>query len=111
MSPRPRDTASLARLFVLMTPAADISSLSKTTYMILTGEAPRRFSQKPITSLPEEFSNNEWSRYVLGVLERATQTNPERRHQTVEEFWREIKDATMAQTRPLNRGGSVGGGG
>src|SRR5256885_802863 len=55
------------RRVFLRTPAADIYSLAKTTYMILTGEAPRRFSQKPITSLPEEFSNNEWSRYVLGV--------------------------------------------
>src|SRR5256714_6389297 len=110
MTTGPLDTASLSRRVLILTPAADIYSLAKTTYMILTGEAPRRFSQKPITSLPEEFSNNEWSRYVLGVLERATQTNPERRHQTVEEFWREIKDATMAQTRPLRRGGSVGGG-
>ena len=110
MTTGPLDTASLSRRVVLLTPAADIYSLAKTTYMILTGEAPRRFSQKQITSLPEEFSNNEWSRYVLGVLERATQTNPERRHQTVEEFWREIKDATMAQTRPLDRGGGFGGG-
>src|SRR2546423_10677768 len=105
MTTGPLDTASLARRVMLLPPAADIYSLAKTTYMILTGEAPRRFSQMQITSLPEEFSNNEWSRYVLGVLERATQTNPEKRHQTVEEFWREIKDATMAQTRPLRGSG------
>jgi len=45
-------------------------------------------------------------------LERATQTNPMRRHQTVEEFWRELRDATMAQTRPLRRpdGGVAGPG-
>ena len=85
----------------VLTPAADIYSLAKTTYMLLTGEAPRRFSQKQITSLPEEFSGYEWSAYVLRVLERATQRNPESRQQTVEEFWREIKDATMAKTRPL----------
>src|SRR2546423_3584602 len=109
MTTGPLDTASLSRRVVLLTPAADIYSLAKTTYMILTGEAPRRFSQKQITSLPEEFSNNEWSRYVLGVLERATQSNQEKRHQTVEEFWREIKDATMAQTRPLRRGEGFGG--
>lgn len=97
----PLDTASLTRRVMMLTPAADIYSLAKTTYMILTGEAPRRFSQKPVTELPADFAARAWSRYVLTVLEKATQTNPEKRHQTVEEFWRDIKDATMAQTRPL----------
>jgi serine/threonine protein kinase len=97
---------------VQLTPAADVYSLAKTTYMVLTGEAPRRFSQKPITQLPQEFAAEQWSQYVLRVLERATQTNPTRRHQTVEEFWRELRDATMAQTRPLRRpdGGMAGPG-
>jgi eukaryotic-like serine/threonine-protein kinase len=109
----PLDTTSLSRPRVIqLTPAADIYSLAKTTYMLLTGEAPRRFSQKPITQLPQEFAAEQWSGYVLKVLERATQINPERRHQTVEEFWREIRDATMAQTRPLRRpdGGEAGAG-
>ncbi|HEX8284325.1 MAG TPA: serine/threonine protein kinase [Pyrinomonadaceae bacterium] len=109
----PLDTASLTRPRVIqLTPAADIYSLAKTTYMLLTGEAPRRFSQKPITQLPQDFVAEQWSSYVLKVLERATQINPERRHQTVEEFWREIRDATMAQTRPLRRpdGGVAGTG-
>jgi serine/threonine protein kinase len=100
----PLDTTSLTRRHIQLTPAADIYSLAKTTYMLLTGEAPRRFSQKPITQLPQDFSGEDWSRYVLKVLERATQTNASRRQQSVEEFWREIKDATMAQTRPLRRG-------
>jgi serine/threonine protein kinase len=108
----PLDTASLSRRVIQLTPAADIYSLAKTTYMLLTGEAPRRFSQKPVTQLPQEFAAEQWAGYVLKVLERATQTNPERRHQTVEEFWREIRDATMAQTRPLRRpdGGVAGTG-
>ncbi|HEX8294637.1 MAG TPA: serine/threonine protein kinase [Pyrinomonadaceae bacterium] len=95
-----------------LTPAADVYSLAKTTYMVLTGEAPRRFSQKPITQLPQEFAAEGWANYVLRVLERATQTNPARRHQTVEEFWRELRDATMAQTLPLRRpdGGVAGPG-
>ena len=106
----PLDTASLTRRVVMLTPAADIYSLAKTTYMLLTGEAPRRFSQKPITQLPQEFAAEQWATYVLKVLERATQTHQEKRHQTVEEFWREIRDATMAQTRPLRRpDGGVGG--
>src|SRR5919199_1722085 len=98
------DTSSLTRRVAHLTPAADIYSLAKTTYMLLTGEAPRRFSQRTITSLPEAFASEEWSRYVLRVLERATQTNPEKRYQTVEEFWRDIRDATMPQTRPLRKG-------
>jgi serine/threonine protein kinase len=109
----PLDTTSLSRPRpVQLTPAADVYSLAKTTYMVLTGEAPRRFSQKPLTQLPQEFAAEEWSQYVLRVLERATQTNPARRHQTVEEFWRELRDATLAQTRPLRRpdGGVAGPG-
>ncbi|HYY96608.1 MAG TPA: SH3 domain-containing protein, partial [Pyrinomonadaceae bacterium] len=99
----PLDTASLSRRVLQLTPAADIYSLAKTTYMLLTGESPRRFSQRPVTALPEAFANEEWSRYVLRVLERATQRDPEKRHQTVEEFWRDIRDATMTQTRPLRK--------
>jgi serine/threonine protein kinase len=99
----PLDTASLSLRPAQLTPAADIYSLAKTTYMLLTGEAPRRFSRKPVTDLPEEFASQEWSQYVLRVLERATQNNPSRRQQSVEEFWREIKDATMARTRPLRK--------
>ncbi|HEX7313737.1 MAG TPA: serine/threonine protein kinase [Pyrinomonadaceae bacterium] len=109
----PLDTTSLSRPRpIQLTPAADVYSLAKTTYMVLTGEAPRRFSQKPITQLPQEFAAEDWARYVLRVLERATQTNPLKRHQTVEEFWRELRDATMAQTRPLRRpdGGVAGPG-
>ncbi len=109
----PLDTTSLSRPRpAQLTPAADVYSLAKTTYMVLTGEAPRRFSQKPVTQLPQEFAAEAWSQYVLRVLERATQTNPARRQQTVEEFWRELRDATMAQTRPLRRpdGGIAGPG-
>ncbi|HEX8116579.1 MAG TPA: serine/threonine protein kinase, partial [Pyrinomonadaceae bacterium] len=106
----PLDTTSLSRPRpAQLTPAADVYSLAKTTYMVLTGESPRRFSQKPITQLPQEFAAEGWANYVLRVLERATQTNPLKRQQTVEEFWRELRDATMTQTLPLRRpdGGGV----
>ena len=109
----PLDTTSLSRPRpIQLTPAADVYSLAKTTYMVLTGESPRRFSQKPITSLPQEFIAEEWADYVLRVLERATQTNPAKRHQTVDEFWIDLRDAVMAGTRPLRRpdGGVAGSG-
>jgi serine/threonine protein kinase len=95
------DTASLSHPIFHLTPAADIYSLAKTAYMLLSGEAPRRFSQKPITELPSSVSQQHWAPYVTQVLEKATRTNPSRRHQAVEEFWTEIKDATMARTQPL----------
>src|ERR671916_3249985 len=74
----PLDTASLMRPPTHLTPAADVYSLAKTTYMLLTGEAPRRFSQKPITALPTGLAAQPWAEYVLRVLERATRTNPEK---------------------------------
>src|SRR5215208_7488486 len=61
----PLDTASLAPRKVQLTPAADIYALAKTTYMLLTGEAPRRFSRRPLTEMPAEFAAHEWSAYVI----------------------------------------------
>ena len=84
-----------------LTPAADIYSLAKTTYTLLAGESPRRFAQHAITDLPETVSGNFWTRPILRVLEKATQSRPEDRYQTVEEFWDEIADASLPPTRPL----------
>jgi serine/threonine protein kinase len=97
----PLDTASLTHRVIQLTPAADVYSLAKTFYMLLTGEAPRRFSRRPVTTLPPPLASEPWAVPVLRVLERATSTNPEKRYQTVEEFWREMKDATLPQTRLL----------
>ena len=96
------DTASLPIMRGRLTPAADIYSLAKTTYAVLTGEAPRRFAQHSITELPESVSHEFWADSVLKVLRRATQTRPTDRYQTVEEFWEELRDAAMPPTRPLN---------
>ncbi|MDQ3256749.1 MAG: serine/threonine protein kinase, partial [Acidobacteriota bacterium] len=98
----PLDTAALNRPAVHLTPAADVYSLAKTAYMLLTGDAPRRFSQRPITELPSA-ADKEWAAFVLRVLRRATDTNPAARFQTVQEFWEEIKDATMPRTQTLTR--------
>ncbi|HEU4596441.1 MAG TPA: serine/threonine-protein kinase, partial [Pyrinomonadaceae bacterium] len=97
----PLDTASLTHRVIQLTPAADVYSLAKTFYMLLAGEAPRRFSRRPITTLPPQLASQPWAEPVLRVLERATSTNPEKRYQTVAEFWREVKDATLPQTRLL----------
>jgi len=96
------DTASLPIMRSRLTPAADIYSLAKTTYAVLTGEAPRRFAQHSITELPLSVSNQFWAEPVLRVLRRATQTRPADRYQTVEAFWDELRDAALPPTRPLD---------
>jgi serine/threonine protein kinase len=98
-------TASLAQPH--LTPAADIYSLAKTTYTLLAGEPPRRFSHRPITELPESLSGRTWAPAVLRVLERATQNNPQERYQTVQEFWDELSDATMPPTQILQQPGET----
>ncbi len=95
------DTTGLRLPRGQLTPAADIYSLAKTTYTLLAGEPPRRFAQHAITELPEHLRDAEWASAVLRVLEKATQSRPETRYQTVEEFWDEISDATLPPTRPL----------
>ncbi|MBD0373174.1 MAG: serine/threonine protein kinase [Pyrinomonadaceae bacterium] len=84
-----------------LTPAADIFSLAKTTYTLLTGSPPRRFSHRQITDLPEEIAHHEWAPSLLRVLRRATEMRPEARYQSVQDFWDELADAALPPTRPL----------
>ncbi|HET6852800.1 MAG TPA: serine/threonine-protein kinase [Pyrinomonadaceae bacterium] len=95
------DTTGLRLPHNHLTPAADIYSLAKTTYTLLAGESPRRFAQHAITDLPPHVRDEEWASAVLRVLEKATQSRPDERYQTVEEFWDEIADASLPPTRPL----------
>ena len=88
-----------------LTPAADVYSLAKTAYMLLTGEAPRRFSQKPIGELPEHVQQQPWASFVLRVLNHATQTIAANRYQTVGEFWSDLRDAALPKTRILTQQG------
>lgn len=95
------DTGGLRLPHVNLTPAADIYSLAKTMYTLLAGESPRRFAQHALTELPPHVREAPWAGAVLRVLEKATQNHPEARYQTVEEFWDDIADASLAPTRPL----------
>jgi len=95
------DTGGLRLPHVHLTPTADIYSLAKTTYTLLAGESPRRFAQHALTELPEHLGAEPWARAVLRVLEKATQSRPDDRYQTVEEFWDEISDASLPPTLPL----------
>jgi serine/threonine protein kinase len=96
------DTALLTAPRDLLTPAADIYSLAKTAYTLLAGESPRRFAQHTVTELPLQMSDKPWSSAVLRVLEKSTQSRPEERYQTVEEFWDEFAEASLPPTRPLH---------
>jgi serine/threonine protein kinase len=95
------DTGALRIRSEQLTPAADIYSLAKTAYTLLAGESPRRFAQHAIRELPSSIANEYWSRLVLRVLEKATQTQADNRYQNVREFWDELAEATLPPTQPL----------
>jgi serine/threonine protein kinase len=95
------DTGLLSLNREHLTPSADIYSLAKTTYSLLAGESPRRFAQHAIRELPASVTQHYWSASVLRVLEKATQTRPKNRYQTVQEFWDELAEAALPPTRPL----------
>ena len=76
--------------FSQLTPAADIYSLAKSAYTLISGEAPRAFAHEPITALPNEVSGEEWSDELLRVLRKATASDARERPQTVEEFWADL---------------------
>ena len=82
-------------VFAKLTPAADIYSLAKTIYTLLSGETPRAFVNEEITEIPESIRTEEWSEELVRVLKRATSRDPGQRHQSVEEFWADL--ATIRQ--------------
>ena len=97
-------TAGLTgRLYSEITPAADIYSLAKTTYVLFTGETPRYSANRPITELPHEFRVQPWAEGLLAALSKATLDDPAERYQEVTDFWREL--AKLADIRqPLPAG-------
>jgi serine/threonine protein kinase len=78
-----------------ITPAADVYSLAKSAYVLITGESPRKFSNVPITDLTPLVSDKTWSSAFLRVLNKATQHNPKVRHQTVQEFWQDLVEIKL----------------
>jgi serine/threonine protein kinase len=96
------DTGSLSGAHAQLTPAADIYSLAKTAYTMICGVPPRAFAQHAITALPVPMSGEPWAQSLLRVLERATQTRPADRYQTVQDFWEDLADAALPATQPLD---------
>ena len=77
-------------IFTELTPAADIYSLAKSAYVLITSESPRFFTNQPITELPFSFRQEIWADKLVQILRRATQTDSRLRHQTVVEFWQDL---------------------
>ncbi len=79
-----------AIIYTELTPAADIYSLAKSAYMLITCESPRVFANQPINVLPFEFRQKEWASEFLQIINKATQNNPKSRQQDANEFWRDL---------------------
>jgi serine/threonine protein kinase len=73
-----------------LTPAADIYSLAKSAYVLLTGESPRKFTNSPINDLPLSFADKSWGNELLRVLRKATNNFPNERQQNVNDFWHDL---------------------
>jgi serine/threonine protein kinase len=76
--------------YTKLTPAADIYSLAKSAYVLITCESPRFFANHPINELPLAFRQKPWADELVKVLNKATQNDPAQRHQTVNEFWQDL---------------------
>ncbi|HKP36462.1 MAG TPA: serine/threonine protein kinase [Pyrinomonadaceae bacterium] len=94
------DTQSLSSQH--LTPAADIYSLAKTAYTLFCGVSPRKFAHEPITELPAHLAQEYWADRVVDVFERATQMRPSDRYQSIKEFWEDLSEAMLPQTKPLH---------
>lgn len=75
----------------VLTLAADVYSLAKSVYTLLTGEAPRFYANNPITQLPMTSRDQDWAPELQRVLNRATLNDPSVRHQTIDEFWADLQ--------------------
>ena len=76
--------------FTKLTPAADIYSLAKSAYVLITGESPRFFANQPVTELPFEWRSKSWANALIEVLNKATLDDSRERYQTVNEFWQAL---------------------
>jgi serine/threonine protein kinase len=73
-----------------LTPSADIYSLAKSVYTLITKEAPRAYAGSPISDLPAHLCGEDWSDDLIRVLAKATADDPSNRHQSVDEFWNDL---------------------
>ena len=77
-------------VYTKLTPAADIYSLAKSAYVLITCESPRFFTNQPITELPFAMRQKPWAIDLVRVLNKATQNDSRIRYQTVNDFWQDL---------------------
>lgn len=75
-----------------LSPASDIYSLAKTFYTLISGESPRFYTGQPVTDLPMNIRNEEWSESLKRVLLKATLDDPAERYQSIDEFWADLEE-------------------
>jgi serine/threonine protein kinase len=85
--------------FTQLTPAADIYSLAKSAYVLITCESPRFFANQPITELPFALRQKPWANDLIKILNKATQNDSRERHQTVNEFWQDLSRVKILAER------------
>jgi serine/threonine protein kinase len=83
-----------------LTASADVYSLAKSFYTMVSGRAPSQFNRRPITSLPDTLNQQPWSASLLRVLQHATAEKPQDRYATVIEFWSELANVAT-HTQPV----------
>lgn len=88
-----------------LTPSADIYSLAKSIYTMLTGIPPKRFERRCIDRLPDSIASQPWATTLLSSLGRATQERPADRYQSVEEFWEALEPLRKFTDESIVQGG------
>ena len=81
-----------------LTAAADIYSLAKSFYTVVSGRAPGQFVRRRITSLDPRVANERWAGPLLDVLGRATADEPSQRYASVIEFWSDLANVAALRT-------------
>ncbi|MDH3528543.1 MAG: serine/threonine protein kinase, partial [Acidobacteriota bacterium] len=66
--------------YSVLTPAADIYSLAKTAYVLITGETPKFMANRPLAELPHAMRQLPWAGNLVDVLNKATRDDPRERH-------------------------------
>ncbi|MFN0120367.1 MAG: serine/threonine protein kinase [Blastocatellia bacterium] len=78
-----------------LTAAADIYSLAKSFYTVISGRAPQEFYRKQISSLPARIGAETWADPLVRVLSRATAEQATARYASVTEFWTDLADVAI----------------
>ncbi|MEW6731930.1 MAG: serine/threonine protein kinase [Acidobacteriota bacterium] len=79
-----------------LTSSADIYSLAKTVYTLLSGQPPRRFTHRSIIELPTQLQHEPWAEPLLKVLRRATDAQIENRYADAISFYQDLAEVKVA---------------